>query len=440
MAHRGQALLGLVLFLFLTVASQGQVCDYELYSQGVDDTNAFLQSGTRVEALEPTVGTRTLVSQSSSINGLGSSSERVIIFASDPQVVVWVTIRQSLSLLGCILAVVLVSWAIFGSGGKMYSLLACGVYLIVSVSIDVSISIQKSKTGEYELDPMCAVCLVELIKLIVSLGLHSYNCRTNDSNFVPDRLSSEDAKWLLLPSLGYTANNILVWNAIGQNDLATFGIFRDTMVFWTAAIWFFTFWVPLGGMRILGLALILVGIVVSQASKVAAGFSFNLAAFWVLLMTLTNAVSSVANEKALKRNFGLDLNVQNSIMYSMMTVISIIVIAFSKPGKLLSLTAFFEGFSVYTVLTVCLQAGAGLLVSRLLKYADATMKTVATCLRGPSLVLLTTAPPITISSAMIVMSGCMIYLFQGPVKVPDVEDSAQKLKAQASEALAEVDK
>jgi len=42
------------------------------------------------------------------------------------------------------------------------------------------------------------------------------------------------------------------------------------------------------------------------------------------------------------------------------------------------------------------------------------MKTVAACSRGPSLVLLTTAPPLTITSAVIVMAGCMTYLFQGP--------------------------
>jgi hypothetical protein len=261
------------------------------------------------------------------------------------------------------------------------------------------------------------------------MSIHSYNCWTNASALVPERLSVDDAKWLFLPSLGYTINNLLVWYAIGKNDLATFGIFRDTMVFWTAGIWYFTFWVPLGKMRLIGLALILLGVVLSEAAKVASGFSMQWAVLWVVVMTVTNAVCAVMNEKALKRNFGLDLNVQNSIMYSMMTVISLVIISSAKPSKIVSPVEFFDGFRASTVLTICLQASAGLLVSRLLKYADATMKIVATCLRGPCLVLLTTAPPITISSALIILTGCMIYLFQGPLKVPDEASPPAKSEA-----------
>jgi len=354
-----------------------------------------------------------------------------------PTVILDKSSTKAYIILGLVLTALFAGWAVYGSGGKMYSLLACGVYLIVSVSIDVSISLQKTKSGSYALDPMCAVCLVELLKLVVSLGLHYYNCWSSDSNLVPERLSTEDAKWLFLPCFGYTTNNILVWYAIGKNDLATFGIFRDTMVFWTASIWYCTFWVPLGSMRIAGLTLMLAGVVISEVAKqTVSGFSLHGAAYLVLLMTLTNAISSVANEKALKRNYGLDLNVQNSIMYSMMTMMALLLIAATKPEKVMSVNRFFDGFSTYTLMTICLQTGAGLLVSRLLKYADSTMKTVATCLRGPSLVLLTTAPPVTLSSALIVMVGCLIYLFQGPLKVPDAESSAQKLGALTNDSLA----
>merc|ERR1719502_1116103 len=100
----------------------------------------------------------------------------------------------------------------------------------------------------------------------------------------------------------------------------------------------------------------------------------------------------------------------------MMTVLSFLLVATQEPAKVASATMFFEGFSAGTFLTVCLQACKGLLVSRLLKYADANFKNVAQNLRGPILVLLTTAPPITIVSSLTVATGCFTYLYQGPLK------------------------
>merc|ERR1719453_864193 len=103
-------------------------------------------------------------------------------------------------------------------------------------------------------------------------------------------------------------------------------------------------------------------------------------------MTVTNATGSVFNEYALKWNQGLDINMQNAVLYAMCIVFSIVILAVRSPVHLTSLGAFFEGFTNWTILMVCLQASAGLLVSRLLKYADSVYKTIGTCLRGPTLV------------------------------------------------------
>jgi drug/metabolite transporter (DMT)-like permease len=236
------------------------------------------------------------------------------------------------------------------------------------------------------------------------------------SPLVSEQVSRSDVKWLSFPAVCYTVNNILVWYAIGNNDLATFGIFRETMVFWTAALWFIVFRVPPGQIRLAGLALILLGLIGNQIAKEVMGLAASFAGLWVLFMGLTNAISAVVNEVALKQNQALDLNVQNCIMYSQMVLISLLVLVAMDPGRLKSVPAFFDGFTPGTACTICLQATAGLLISRLLKYGDATMKTVAVCLRGPTVVLLTTAPASSLISAVVVSSGCLIYLSQGPLK------------------------
>eukprot|EP00406_Dinophysis_acuminata_P061737 CAMPEP_0179284172 /NCGR_PEP_ID=MMETSP0797-20121207/38551_1 /TAXON_ID=47934 /ORGANISM="Dinophysis acuminata, Strain DAEP01" /LENGTH=86 /DNA_ID=CAMNT_0020992941 /DNA_START=57 /DNA_END=314 /DNA_ORIENTATION=- len=70
--------------------------------------------------------------------------------------------------------------------------------------------------------------------------------------------------------------------------------------------------------------------------------------------------------------------------------------------------SFFNGFDNKTWFTIGLQSVTGLLVSRILKHADAVMKTVATCLRGPILVFV--APLVTESHVglFIAISACVV--------------------------------
>merc|ERR1719382_1357231 len=140
-------------------------------------------------------------------------------------------------------------------------------------------------------------------------------------------------------------------------------------------------------------------------------------------MTWCNAFGSVINEYALKLNKSLDINIQNMVLYTGCILCSFIYIAASDPRRVRGGPAiFFTGFDNKTWFTVGLQSVTGLLVSRMLKHADAIMKTVATCLRGPIIVFI--APIFTKSkigaliaiSACIVASGCIAYLTQGPLK------------------------
>jgi len=200
------------------------------------------------------------------------------------------------------------------------------------------------------------------------------------------------------------------------------------MILWTALIWRAFFKTELGWNRLAGILVIFVGLAVNRAGL----SSWNWAFLWVLLMTLTNSTGSVVNEFALKRSRKLDINVQNSILYVACGAFAILLLAVDEPSRLLSIEAFFLGFTGNTFFTLSLQAFAGLIVSRMLKYADSVTKTVACCLRGPAVVF--TSPVLLgvsnswsgIITAVIVALGCTMYLLCGPLAAQEHKDESGK--------------
>lgn len=314
------------------------------------------------------------------------------------------------------------------------------VYIVVSVSIDLIISSQKhikdEGNGEYDFNPLCAVILTELVKLVISLLMYtpiiardvSAHYHGLDVVGADKGFSFADMVWLLVPGLFMTVNNVLVFKAIGSNDAAAFGVFRDTVIIWTAGLWRFAFHVALGWVRMSGIAIVFAGLLLNRLSQEFEGHVWSWTFLWVILMTVMNATGSVANEFALKRSPALDINLQNAVLYFACVIFGTFVLLLDQPGRLAGWRSFFQGFEQLTFIMISCQAGAGLLVSRLLKYTDAVTKTMATCLRGPVLVLL--APyfvkspqsvPV-IASAFIVASGAFIYLSQGPLSVAKKED------------------
>ena len=270
----------------------------------------------------------------------------------------------------------------------------------------------------YRFEPLCAVLLTELLKLLVSACLALEKARQSDE--APWLPSAKDVQWLALPAVIFTFNNILVWLAVGHNDITSYGVFRDTMILWTAFLWRIVFGTVLGPGRLLAIAVVVIGLALNQLeSLLKSSFSFSLVL--VLLMTACNASGSVMNEFALKRRETTDINVQNAVLYSASVLFTVALILVSGTGVDIYRRGFFHGFTRHTVFTVMMQALAGLTVSRILKYSDAVQKNIAACLRGPILVLISpafvpsSADALTLLSAVIVATGCGIYLYQGPL-------------------------
>merc|ERR1719296_560167 len=139
------------------------------------------------------------------------------------------------------------------------------LYLITSVAIDLSITMQKSIATAsieqpYAFNPVVAVLMTEVIKLGVSVTWFALSPRTEP----PVLLSRRDLAWLALPAAIFTLNNVLVWWAIGKNDVAVFGVFRDTMILRTAVLWCLVYQVALGRKRLASIAVVFAGLVLNR--------------------------------------------------------------------------------------------------------------------------------------------------------------------------------
>ena len=305
----------------------------------------------------------------------------------------------------------------------LLSYLVCVVYVFISVVIDLSMAVQSELSQQdYSFEPMCAVFLTELIKLVISLCLALHELRAHGHAAAPARQclpSTADVRWLSVPALIFTVNNILVWWAIGSNDMSAFAVFRDTMILWTAFLWRMVFGTALGSARLIAIGLVAVGLVLNQLENLLQS-ALSLSLALVLMMTACNALGSVINEFALKRN-DLNINVQNAVLYAVSVLCTAALMMLSGKCAELYHLGFFHGFTRHTFFTVIMQALAGLTVSRILKYSDAVQKNIAACLRGPILVVIsplfvtTNTGVLTLVSAAIVGTGCGIYLYQGPI-------------------------
>lgn len=339
---------------------------------------------------------------------------------------------------------------------QVFAMFLCGMYVACSASVGVCIKVlsdhaKQKKIGgsasSYTFDPLCLVVITEISKLFITsvlLGVTRLTRRAEDSQ--PQslaRLSTADLYHFAAPAACFTLGNFLAFAAIGANDVSVYGVFQNTMLLWTTAFWKIRFRAELGWGRSAAVVLCFSGLCLNQAAHVSMdGGRFGTSVGWILLMTQSNSLGAVLNEHALKRSMEVDINIQNMLLYSICFLCSIVLLLWLHPAKIRSTADFFNGFSSLSWTLAGLQACSSLLVSRLLKHADSIMKTFATCMQGP--VLMVVAPFFVksslsrghVMSTIVVTVGCCWYLLQGPLdKVEETSPLSSKLEEQKPPTL-----
>lgn len=257
----------------------------------------------------------------------------------------------------------------------------------------------------------------------------------NGEAFLDASCSKKDIFWLSLPAMLFFFSNILAFRAIGYNDMASYGVFRDTVLLWNAAIWTVVFRASMSVQHVIGVLGIFAGLVINQITPLLAA-AWSPAVLLVCGMALLNAFASVVQEFALKQNMGLDINLQNSISCIFGITAGLLYLILTTPTKLTSAEAFFYGFDTMTFMLLSLLLVLSLLVVRILKYANSVMKSVMQCLRAPVIVLMSPVlglqsrtDTLAYVSAVVVSCSALFFLLQGR---PDLERGKKQAAALGS--------
>jgi UDP-sugar transporter A1/2/3 len=137
----------------------------------------------------------------------------------------------------------------------------------------------------------------------------------------------------------------------------------------------------------------------------------------VLLACLTSGFSGVYMEKVLKKGRPVPLFVRNIQLSFLGLVLGLFAVIVSD-GRQVAAFGFFQGYNMVVLWVIILQAGGGLMIAVVMKYADNILKGFATSI---SIVLSTwistilfdfRLSPLFVLGAAVVMSAVFLYGYQ----------------------------
>lgn len=300
----------------------------------------------------------------------------------------------------------------------------CLAFMLLSISIDISMksAAKAGGHGQYNFDPAVAVLIVELFKLVFSVGLVAASelprLRKGEKVELP---GLEDCFWLAVPGAVYTATNIIAYQAIENIPLATFSVLRETRLFWNAFLWVLIFQLSLTRTRWLGVSGIFFGCTISQVpAMLKSEFSPEVA--WVLVLAFLTATGGVMTEYAMKQRAAIDLNLQGCIMYAASSFFTLVFLVAARRHLFVGAAVFFQGFEPECMQIIALQVLQGLTVSRILKHVESVTKSIISSLCSPLLTFIGSAVMKyqlrlhEVIAALVVLCSCCLYLKEGPLK------------------------
>lgn len=248
-----------------------------------------------------------------------------------------------------------------------------------------------------------------------------------------------DALKVLIPALLYLVQNTLLYVALSNLTAPLFQVTYQAKLVTTALVsvlmlqrsYSFQQWVCLFVLS-LGVAIVVLG--EQQKKAEAANQNLFVGLVAVSISCFSSALAGVYFEKVLKKP--QDKAPQASLWMRNMQLAfySIIIAALQGASRPPSEQAYLHGFTFWTWVLVALQAGGGLLVAAVIKYADNVLKGLAT---GVSVVVATTFSIAlfgTPLSTQFFIGGLMIlssvYIFSNPVTLlkSKTDDSSTDMK------------
>jgi UDP-galactose transporter len=288
------------------------------------------------------------------------------------------------------------------------------------------------------------VLVIEVAKLVLSMGLEFYATSGNLMQSLDQHIFQQpyDALKILVPAILYLIQNTLLYVALSNLTAPIFQVTYQAKLVTTAIVSVFMLqrkysvqqWICLSVLSV-GVAIVVLGekkgggggrrlAEVSTSQVATQSLSLGLTA--VTIACFSSALAGVYFEKVLKKPTA-DATKQaqpslwmRNIQLSFFSVVIALVQGWFKDSKYPE-HSYLHGFGFWAWVLVFLQAGGGLLVAAVIKYADNVLKGLAT---GVSVVFATVLSILffgtqmtgqfTLGASLILGS---VYLFSNPIPV-----------------------
>jgi len=318
--------------------------------------------------------------------------------------------------------------------------LCCVVFVVAFVATDISIKqASVANGGHYTFQPGVAVTIVELCKLLTSAGLLAMKRKQKVVPASTQKAGSDSGELptlggvalLMTPAVFYTFDSILAYYAMAGVPLATVGVVRQTRLVWSALIWMVIFRTPISCTRWIAIVGIIIACVLSQVPAMLSS-EYTSKVWLVVLLAFMSSASIVFHEYVIKSQAGVDLNLQNVILYASGVACALVYLAIVKISVFSSPAAFFEGVTPECLQVIVLQVFLGLTISRILKYVESVTKGIMSSLSSivtifvGSALLHTHLKAAEILAAAVASAFCLLYLSQGPLVHASREPLATK--------------
>jgi len=187
----------------------------------------------------------------------------------------------------------------------------------------------------------------------------------------------------------YTIQKNLLYLAISNLDAAVFQVTYQAKILTTAVFSVLLLGRKLTYIKVAALVILFVGVAVVQADKVDENSSKSeqeqnrwVGVLAVLGACCTSGFGGVYFELVLKPRVATQTRVPSvwakNVQLSMYALIIALATAFVKDGNAIRESGFFQGYSLLVLSVITLEAGGGLVVAAVIKYADNILKSFAT--------------------------------------------------------------
>jgi drug/metabolite transporter (DMT)-like permease len=226
-----------------------------------------------------------------------------------------------------------------------------------------------------------AVVIIEGIKLFITIGLLTIGGTWHRFSDV----TLKDARLLVVPACMYFVLNTLFYIAVSSVVLATYAIIFECQIILVAILHRFVCGRSLvSSQQIACVGLVLGALVQYAGESHASGNWYATVMLLPMFVAVWTASCTVTCEYVFKQGISLDINVQNSYLYSFGIALGCILLSLVRWHRQMEWHELMKGFTYPEVMVLLsIRAFHGIATSRILKYIDSFSKTIGSVLTGP---------------------------------------------------------